>query len=126
VRSTIADNTANDYHGGGISSEGELTVVDSTISGNSAGQIGGGINNNFAALTISGSTLSGNSAKYVGGGFSNVGGVVTLTNSEIYDNSILDNDGIGGGIFTQGYDGHGELTVNNTTITSNTGGWGGG
>jgi predicted outer membrane repeat protein len=92
---TITDGNAGaGEDGGGIYSEGALTISDSTISGNSAGGDGGGIFSQ-GPLTLSGSTLSGNSA-VDGGGLYSFAALMTITGSTISGNTAGDE---GGGIF---------------------------
>jgi photosystem II stability/assembly factor-like uncharacterized protein len=73
---TIANGHASD-NGGGIESEGSLSLSNSTLSGNSAGSAGGGLhflvlNTGSASLTVTGSTFMNNSAGAGGGLFSRV------------------------------------------------------
>ncbi|QEG36894.1 choice-of-anchor Q domain-containing protein [Bythopirellula goksoeyrii] len=109
--------------GGGIWSNGNLTLADSTVSNNMAPNgtsSGGGIwNSNL--LTITNSTLSGNSANSGGGGiFNSVLGTVTITNSTLSGNSAGSN---GGGIWNNG----GTTTITSSTISRNSANsWGAG
>jgi hypothetical protein len=109
------------FYGGGIFSNGNLTLGGCTLSSNSA-LSGGGIYCNYGSLMLSGSTLSGNSAPF-GGGIYTLGGgaIVTVTDfSDISDNSAS----YGGGILNTDF---GTLTVTNaSTISDNTAGAGGG
>ena len=121
---TISGNTADDS-GGGICNYGTLTITGTTISSNSAGY-GGGIYNN-GTLTIIGTTISGNTANYAGGGIYNIfySGTLTITGSTVSGN--LAGGGIyygyGGGIYNGQYS---TLTITETTISSNSAGYGGG
>jgi hypothetical protein len=102
--------------GGGIDTEGALTVVDSTITGNAAlgGGSGGGLDVGDA-LTVTRSTISDNQAGDTGGGIRG-SDPVTITDSTISGNSTEGDTGGGGGIdTTQG----GLLTVVNSTVTMN-------
>ena len=65
--------------GGGINSQGTLTLDNSTVSGNTTtgGNIGGGILNS-GTLVVTNSTISGNSTGSYGGGIWNAG-TVTVT-----------------------------------------------
>lgn len=116
VNSAILNNRASD-DGAGILNNGSLTITNSTIGNNSAGDDGGGIRNN-GTLTLINSTVSGNTATGAsstsgGGGLLNaIGGTATLTNSTISGN-VAPN---GGGIRNDDL-----LTLQNVTITANTG-----
>jgi hypothetical protein len=83
---SIISGKAAGNSGGGIYSNGTLTVSNSTLSANSAGD-GGGIFNNGGTLTVSNSTFSANSASNYGGGIRNEGGTTTVTNSTLSGNS---------------------------------------
>jgi hypothetical protein len=90
-------------HGGGIESEGSLTLRDSALSGNS-NSLGGGLsfdvqNTGSASLTVSGCTFTNNSAGGGAGLFSGVTNrsglvTVTITNTNFSGNSAT----IGGGL----------------------------
>ena len=101
IRSTIADNTAIDFRGGGIYTEGILVVNHSTIS-NNMGRNGGGIDTCDGDLTVESSTLSGNTATLTGGGIN----WVNLDNDEnselvIRHSTIVNNSAgeYGGGVY---------------------------
>ncbi len=114
TNSTVSSNSANE-DGGGIASA-EVTLTNSTVSDNSANDEIGGIFSN-GEVTLTNSTVSGNSANRAGGIFSN--GEVTLTNSTVSDNTADQNFG---GILSNG-----EVTLTNSTVSGNsTGGDGGG
>jgi len=88
-------------NGGGINSEGPLTIFNSTISGNTLTGSGnfvesGGI---YAAnaLDLINSTIAGNSTPGTGGGIYSAGGLL-MTDSTIAGNSAND----GGGIYSTG------------------------
>jgi hypothetical protein len=97
----VSDPFAN--HGGGIESEGSLTLRDSTLTGNS-NNFGGGLsfdvqNTGSASLTVSGCTFTNNSAGGGAGLFSSVTNgsglvTVTITNSNFSGNTAT----IGGGL----------------------------
>jgi predicted outer membrane repeat protein len=126
TNSTFSGNSAYDG-GGSIYSNGWLTVTNSTFSGNSATGVGGGGITNTGPLTVINSTFSGNSATGVGGGiYSNGSGTLTVTNSTFSGNSASDGDG--GGIASGGYGGYtmGMLTVTNSTFSGNSASQGGG
>ncbi len=75
--------------GGGIDSQGTLTLMNVTISGNTtsvpgaSGCAGGGIFTS-GTLTVTNSTISGNSASGNGGGINNGSGNTALTNLDLY------------------------------------------
>jgi predicted outer membrane repeat protein len=120
--STLSGNFVDGY-GGGVYNAGTLTVTDSILSGDNATDGGGGIYNS-ANLTVSDSTLSGNSVSYLsedGGGIDNVGGAsAQITHCTIRNNSVRPG-GLGGGLYNGG-----TMTVSDSTIDGNTGGYGGG
>ncbi|MDY3559753.1 YDG domain-containing protein [Gemmata sp. JC673] len=107
---TITRGRAANDSGGGIYSEGTLTVTASTITNNSASTTGGGIFNQ-GTLTVSASTINNNSATS-GAAIYNSTGSVTVTTSTIANNSASTT---GGGIYN--YDG--TLTVSASTIDNN-------
>jgi len=74
--------------GGGIISNGALTVTNSTFSGNPAGSNGGIYNGSISALTVANSTFSDNNGGTItggGGGIGN-GGTLTVTTSTFLGN----------------------------------------
>jgi hypothetical protein len=107
--STISGNRAGGS-GGGIFSRGPLTVSHSTISGNQAGGSGGGIDSN-SPLTVSHSTISGNRAFLLGGGIHS-NGPLTVSHSTISGNRAGTS---GGGIVNY----QSLLTLTNSTISLN-------
>jgi len=108
--------------GGGILSEGTLTVTASTIRDNGPSFDGGGIYSGFSSgeLTITDSTISGNQATRDGGGTRALGTGLTITNSTISGN-LTDDDG--GGIQAESAV---LLTAKSSTIAFNTAGISGG
>ncbi|MDL1920884.1 sortase, partial [Chloroflexi bacterium CFX5] len=119
TNSALSNNSAN-QNGGGIYNSGTLTVTNSALSNNSANSSGGGIYNRNGTLTVTNSTLSGNRAAFGdGGGIYNDNGTLTVTNSTLSGNSAGNG---GGGI----YNFFGTLTVTNSTISGNSAGWSGG
>jgi hypothetical protein len=93
-----------------ITNTGTMSIVDSTISNNA---FGGVIND--GSMTITRCTISGNSAS-LGGGINNNSGSLTITNSTINDNVASNNpgQGTGGGIFNNA-----AMTISNCTISGN-------
>lgn len=112
VSSVIEDNAVTGSHadGGGISSNGHLTVVNSKIHHNSAAHSGGGIRG--SNVTVVSSMISDNEAGADGGGIRGGGHltVVRVTSSIISGNSA---GGTGGGIYN--YD----TELNSSTISGN-------
>ncbi|BAP55042.1 hypothetical protein THII_0745 [Thioploca ingrica] len=96
----------NAENGGGIFSDGLLTINNCTITGNAATNNGGGIYINSGTVTINNSTIS---AQNGGGGIFNKSNVV-INNSTLSGNN-------GGGIYNNG-----TLELKNTIIANSTGG----
>ena len=96
--STLRENTAE--YGGGICSDGGLTVTNSTFIGNTAEQLGGGIfiASFGAPLKVTNSMFVGNKAEQLGGGIFSLSIDVSVTNTTIAGNSAL----TGGGIWSFG------------------------
>jgi len=117
--------------GGGIYSNGTLTINNTAVSGNSAyngskygGAFGGAICNcGTGTLTINNSTVSGNSTAgglfgSWGGGIVNFGtGTLTINNSTVSGNSTTGSHPHGGGISNVG-----TLIINNCTLSGNSAG----
>ena len=149
--STITGNSADLADGGGIhNGSGSVEINNCTIIGNDAVGNGGGIYNGTGTVTIqTGSTIgevgTGNTAGTFGGGIFNDGGTVTIDGSTVSGNDAANGCGIynmenstlsvqngslisgnsscthGGGIHNKG-----NATINNSTISENNGGNGGG
>ena len=140
LRSAVGSNLA--VEGGGILSDGILTVTDSLVVQNDVNGNGGGINNvdtatitntrivdntasggggiqNGFLLDVVGSTIRGNSAVF-GGGISNES-VLTIRNSTLSDNSARIHSG--GGL--SNYE-NAQSTIDNSTFSGNTAGNDGG
>ncbi|MDH5510403.1 MAG: right-handed parallel beta-helix repeat-containing protein, partial [Nitrospinota bacterium] len=117
INSTISGNTAGGS--GGVLSRSALMVTNSTISNNKAttGGVGGISANGTLAVTVTNSTISGNTAALFCGGIYSFG-AVTVTNSTISGNTA---GGDLGGIYARG-----ALTVANSTISGNSARGGGG
>ncbi len=116
TNSTVSGNTADFGGGGGIFSNGAVTLTNSTVSGNTADFGGGGGINSNGAVTLTNSTVSGNTANAGmsgGGGGINSNGAVTLTNSTVSGNTAA--GGAGGGINSNG-----AVTITNSTVSGNT------
>jgi hypothetical protein len=111
---TVSGNAAS--YGGGIATmTGTLVLIDSTVSNNLADNGGGIFNNGFdnGTLALNSSTLSGNTADDGGGIYS--GGGVVLTDSTISGNTA----DVGGGAL---YNNAGTAMVGASILAANTGG----
>ena len=120
LRVTVTGNEVkhtSNYSGGGIDSNGTLTVRDSTISRN-RGYNGGGINFG-GTLNVIGSTITGNHAGGPGsngdGGAINGGATLTIVDSTIAGNQAFNGNHAGGGLFVTA------ATLRNTILADNTG-----
>jgi hypothetical protein len=100
--------------GGGILSNGALTLTNVTMSGNTAAGAGAALAVTAGTATLDGVIISGNVANggHSGGGVFNSATLI-IHNSTIAGNSA---DSFGGG----GIDNNGNLTVNNAAFTNNT------
>ncbi|MGH9606155.1 MAG: Ig-like domain repeat protein [Terracidiphilus sp.] len=111
--------------GGGVYSQGALTILDSALINNVSAADGGGVVNYGGALTVADSTFSGNTSQVNGGGIANegAGATASITESTIYNNSDGGGSATGGGIFNDE-----AMTVTGSTISGNndTGSGGGG
>lgn len=94
INGSIISGNSSGQEGGGIYSEGTLTITNSTVSGNSSYQ-GAGVQND-ATATITGSTISGNTGLGFGGGIDN-NATLTITNSTFSGNSATGGGGISNG-----------------------------
>lgn len=101
--STVTANTAA-QNGGGLVSDGTLTVAATHIGGNTAGNAGGGIAT-LGTLTVNASNITNNSAPNGGGGLANgvpsaTGGTSTVTASNISSNTSAGTNP--GGVYNNG------------------------
>ena len=105
---------------GGIVNEGVLTLVHVTIDANQAtADMVGGLDNQVDSIVAATNvTITNNTAVQTAGGIGN-GGTVTLTNATVSNNSAFYEAGI---YNTSG----GQLTINSSTVSGNTGQDGGG
>jgi CSLREA domain-containing protein len=114
---TIVDGRALDS-GGGILTQGSLTVIGTTILDNSAPEGGGLATTASGSARLTNVTISNNSASGDGGGvFVASGGRVTLRSATVANNTADSNDdgaGDGGGVFTRGL-----LRLRNTLVAGN-------
>ncbi|MDY3551876.1 choice-of-anchor Q domain-containing protein [Gemmata sp. JC717] len=108
--STITNNSASTT-GGGIFNQGTLTVSASTINNNAATS-GAAIYNSTGSVNVTTSTIANNSAHFFGGGIYNYDGTLTVSASTIDNNST---EIAGGGMYSSG----GTLTVSASTFANN-------
>jgi CSLREA domain-containing protein len=120
--------------GGGIRSDGDLSLIDSEVVGNEVSEgdpaqntWGGGIFGNSGSVTLNRSTVAANTLADNGEESADGGGIMvynatslTATNSTISGNTAEDNvganhDALGGGIFAF----NGAVNLTNVTITGN-------
>jgi hypothetical protein len=107
-------------HGGGLSSSGTTTIIESEFFDNTAENRGGGITNS-RSMTVADSVISGNHALGDGGGIynTNENGRVTLERSIVKENV---SDDAGGGIWTSGS----MVELKNSSVIDNQAGGGAG
>jgi len=116
---TLANGGYGDAAGGAIyMTGGTVTVAGSVFSGNNAGN-GGAIYMSGGSLAITSSTFSNNIADSSGGAIDAVGGSLAVTNSTFLRNSAVS---FGGAIFVSGD----TLVLASSTISMNSAGDGGG
>jgi hypothetical protein len=124
----------NGVMGGGIRSEGDLTLRASRITDNRAYTLGGGISS-FGPLVVIDSEISDNSLGFTGGSGGGIflyqydagGGDVAIVNSTISGNLVNGSASKGGGIFSyMETAGVRATTIVNSTIANNRAGIGGG
>ncbi|MGH8460479.1 MAG: choice-of-anchor Q domain-containing protein [Stenotrophobium sp.] len=124
TNSRVSGNTATSGRGGGIRVLlGNATLTDSTLSGNTTAALGGGLYVEFGNLTMTDSTVSGNTAHTYGGGLALVSrgsSTFTVSNSTVSGNTARFNRG--GGLFVA----NGTLAMSGSTVSGNTGVYGGG
>ncbi|MCL4264489.1 MAG: hypothetical protein KJ069_14795 [Anaerolineae bacterium] len=102
------------YLGGGVSSDGSVVVNGGRYEGNIASNAGGGAIYAEGTVTVNGSIIQNNHCTDLGcyGGGLYVGSTLTMTNTEIISNTAA---GDGGGVSTDG-----ALVVTGTIFISNT------
>jgi CSLREA domain-containing protein len=121
TRFEIRDNSAAERNGNGIYNASTLTLMQGSIAGNRGGINGGGIYNEPAGDITAREVILQNNLTRFGGGIYNKGP------ARFYQSAIIDNEasrGEGGGIYNS--DADAVLTVDNSTISGNTGLLGGG
>ncbi|MDG2124544.1 MAG: choice-of-anchor Q domain-containing protein, partial [Verrucomicrobiales bacterium] len=116
---TISAGNGNTSTGGGVFSQGNLTLNRCTLTGNSSSGAGGAIFNQAGALlTLVNCTLTGNSSSMEGGAILNNAPNLTLTHCTLSGNTAngysLGTGSAGGGIFS-----YSTLTLDNTIISGN-------
>jgi hypothetical protein len=120
TRTRIIQNAAT-FGGGIFNLNGQVTIIDSVLADNVGSEQGGAVYTAFnsgSALTISRSVLIGNTAPY-GAGILAGGGLVSVMNAIITRNAASVS---GGGLAVQGA----TVSVTGSTISDNSGIWGGG
>lgn len=148
LRNVVVTGNQASAKGGGLYSNGPMTIIDSVISNNSAADTGGGlmvsgdlimsgsiVSGNSSvhggggawvsdSITISDSTFDLNTAGYCGGGLyaATVGEAITITGSTFSNNSA--DNCYGGAIDIDGN--YNTVVIANTTITGNSANAGGG
>ncbi|MFN8487914.1 MAG: choice-of-anchor Q domain-containing protein [Caldilineaceae bacterium] len=115
---TVRDGWIRDNQGGGIYSDGQLTVNASRIISNQASLSGGGIAN-FGTLLVNRSIITNNTAL-----MGNGGGIISGGSLQVNESTLAGNQAklYGGGI----YHGVGTFTLINSTISGNSAGVSGG
>jgi hypothetical protein len=116
---TITGGNIDGDDGGGIFSDGNLTVIESSVVDNTAGGMGasgGGIFAVASEVNVIRSTVAGNDATEVGGGVMAVGETVVLTvvNSTVTENQANE----GGGLSSQALEGPAIVLVYSTVVAN--------
>ncbi len=113
-----------------VTTTSTFTITNGLISSNVANQEGGGVWNDTGVMTITGTTIIGNTANVAnaasdaqgGGGVFNNGGTIIIDSATISKNTIGGTPGTddgGAGIFNDGRNSPGTITITNTTISEN-------
>ncbi len=116
----LMHNSATD--GGGIYNWGRSSVNLSTISNNTATNGGGVYNTASGWIESIDVTIKDNLAGISGGGIYNFG-KLTLRRNTVFNNGASTANGVGGGVYILQT---GQLTMTNSTVSSNSAFWGGG
>lgn len=120
--SRISDNrtTGGASAGGGLYSDGQVTLTNTDFTSNRA-RIGGGIGHNVGTLTINGGSIKHNTAFDNGGGIASDGnGTLNMTGTTVTDNRVTTGglgSGNGGGVYI-GF--NGTRTITDSVIEGNT------
>ncbi len=112
---TLREGASGGNAGGGLHNYGTLTLANSTLTANSANS-GGGLAN-FGSLVLSHVTVAGNTAVQGGGIYNATSGRLMISDSAVLSNSTAPGANDGGGILNNS---NYYLTINNTTLSSNT------
>lgn len=118
-QSLVASNIAELGSGGGVYNDGgQIQTSQTTFDDNLAGYSGGGLFNSGTA-SVDSSTFSANIAVAQGGGVSQAGGLLELRNSTLSGNfgDTANSNDLGAGVYAYA----GAVTLNNSTVTKNTG-----
>ena len=102
--------SGQDVDGGGLWSDGSLTLTHVIFWDNRATREGGGLYSNWASLNLINVAFTGNVAHNLGGGMCNLGGDATLTNLTFTANRAHR----GGGLYNTG-----SLTIENSIVWNN-------
>jgi MBG domain (YGX type)/YDG domain len=119
---TISGNTAPGNSGGGLFSSGTATLINCVVSGNNAAY-GGGLENKTGSMTLTGCTVSSNGNGNLSGGTSG-GGIYNLATLSLNDCTITGNTGYVGGGLNNGSGGTANLT--GCTLSANSAKYNGG
>ncbi|NEX17210.1 MAG: hypothetical protein C1943_11395 [Halochromatium sp.] len=111
----IQSNRAGQNYGGGISNEGNLTMIGGSLTQNTAPVHGGALASNLGVVRLESVRVTANSSANAGAIGNYLGGQMTLVDNQIESNQAT--DGIGGGIVN---DRDGRLVVQNGRIADNT------
>ena len=119
---TITGGDIGTGDGGGIVTQGNLSLSDVVVRNNRAGNNGGGIENNSSGtLTLTNVTVSGNTAGFAGGGIDVYDAVLVATNATISGNTSTNGGSGGVAIFGSGAGQTGSTaTLTNVTVSGNT------
>ncbi len=114
----VSGNTALQGEGGGISTDGFMTLRNSSVTGNSAASGGGLVNTD--TVTISGSSFTGNTATGLTLGVARGGAILNSQNMAIRDCAFTGNSASQGGAIYNDAPYVLTLTVSGSTFTGNT------
>ena len=85
---TVSGNASHGgYGGGGVYSQGVISLTNSTLNANTAQNAGGGIYTGYGQATLTNVTISGNASNWGGGGVQNFVAATVLTNTIVANNS---------------------------------------
>lgn len=122
---TTAEGNTAGINGGGlhVTGGGTTDITAGSFENNSAGEEGGGLWNGTGSMTIDTTTIinntaSGDGSDQGGGGIFNAGGTIDISSGATISGNVANGAaGSGGGIFN---DVDGELTIEDTEISTNT------